>query len=392
MPDPSANAASLDCFAITAPGLEAITSMELQALGVRPGQPERGGIPFSADLVELYAANLHLRTASRVIVRMASFRADSFRALERHARRVDWGRFLPPGRRVQLRVTCRKSRLYHSDAVAERILAAIQHVTGASVAPDAGGGDGDSEGEGAQLFVVRLDHDVCTVSVDSSGALLHLRGYRQAVAKAPLRETLAAAMLLGSGWDPAAPLIDPMCGSGTIPIEGAMLARRIPPGLARAFAFQSWPGFREESWKELLADARAAILPASPAPIFASDRDAGAVAATIANAERAGVISSLTVSQRALSAVEAPDATAPGWLLVNPPYGHRVGERDALRALYSRLGQVAHTLLPGWTVALLSADPRLEGQVGLDFEAAFRTANGGIPVRLAVATVPTEDR
>lgn len=384
-------APSHDCFAITAPGLEAITALELRALGLLPGEPERGGIPFRASDVELYAANLHLRTASRVIVRAARFRADSFRVLERQARRVEWERFVTPGQGVQLRVTCRKSRLYHSDAVAQRVVAAIEHRLGApapvgvSAAPhdheDEGGGDG-------QLFVVRLDHDVCTVSADSSGALLHLRGYRQAVGRAPLRETLGAAMLLASGWDPAAPLVDPMCGSGTIAIEGAMLARRIPPGLARRFAFERWPGFREGPWRELLAAARAHILPAAPAPVIASDRDAGAVAATIANAERAGVAGDLTVVRRALSALELPDGSRGGWLITNPPYGHRVGESQRLRSLYARLGQVAHTLLPGWTVALLSADPRLEGQVGLDFEHVFRTTNGGIPVRLAVATVP----
>lgn len=380
-----------DCYAVTAPGLEPVTATELRALGVAMGEAEPGGLPFRGDAAELYAANLHLRTASRVLVRVASFEARAFRDLEKHARAVPWERFVAPGRAVQLRVTCRKSRLYHSDAVAERVRDAISHRLGAAVrvvAPAAGDEDGGAaDGSDAQLFVVRLFHDLCTVSADSSGQLLHRRGYRQAVGRAPLRETIAAAMLLASGWDPEAPLVDPMCGSGTIAIEGALLARRIAPGLGRGFAFEQWPEFERGVWGELRREAESAILPAVPASIQASDRDAGAVAATLANAARAGVAADLEVAEQPLSAVR-PVAAATGWLVTNPPYGHRVGDSERLRSLYARLGQVAHTLCPGWTVALLSADPRLDAQTGLELEEAFRASNGGIRVRLMVATVP----
>ena len=384
-----------DCYAVTAPGLEALTALELRALGAKVGPGDPGGLPFRADTALLYAANLHLRTASRVLVRVAEFRATAFRDLEKLARSVPWERFVVPGRRVQLRVTCRKSRLYHSDAVAERVLGAIGHRLGGPVAGVSAPAreareereeDVSSEGDDRQLFVVRLLHDRCTISADSSGANLHLRGYRQAVGRAPLRETLAAAMLLGSGWDPETPLVDPLCGSGTIAIEGALLARRIPPGLRRRFAFEQWPEHDRELWRELHAAAEAEVRPAAPAPILASDRDAGAVTAAAANAARAGVSTDVTIEQRALSDVELP-AAATGWLLANPPYGHRVGDTVQLRDLYARIGQVARTLAPGWTVGLLTADGRLEGQVGLPFEEAFRTTNGGLRVRFAVATV-----
>lgn len=387
-PPPRSAASRYDCYAVTAPGLEPVTSTELAALGMHMGPAEPGGIPFAADAAELYAANLHLRTASRVLVRVAAFEVRAFRELEKQARLIPWERFVVPGRAVQLRVTCRKSRLYHSDAVAERVRDAISHRLGTPTPTLAAAGEEDDDGGDAQLFVVRLNHDRCTVSADSSGALLHRRGYRQAVGRAPLRETLAAAMLLASGWDPEAPLVDPMCGSGTIAIEGAMLARGIAPGLHRGFAFEHWPEFRPEVWSELRAAAVTAVLPAAPAPIQASDRDAGAIQATLANAERAGVAADLTVVQQPLSALEPVEAPT-GWLVTNPPYGHRVGDVERLRALYARLGQVAYTRCPGWTLALLSADQRLEGQIGLPFEEAFRVSNGGIRVRLAVATVPT---
>jgi putative N6-adenine-specific DNA methylase len=236
-------------------------------------------------------------------------------------------------------------------------------------------------------------HDRLTVSADSSGALLHRRGYRLAVAKAPLRETVAAAMLLGSGWDPSAPLLDPMCGSGTIAVEGALLARRIAPGLAhpraatRRFAFMEWPSFDEHAWRVDVERARALALPAAPAPIAASDRDAGAIAAAAANAERAGVPADIAFDVRALSAVEPP--RGPGWLVTNPPYGERVGDRDRLRNLYAQLGNVARRKCDGWMLALLSSDPRLDGQLGIPLTESLRTSNGGIPVRLMVGRVPT---
>ena len=344
-------------------------------------------------------ANLHLRTASRVLMRVAEFEATAFHELERHARKLPWELFLTPGRRVRWRVTCRKSRLYHQGAVEQRFREAAERATGAAT-PSAGptGEEGDAEGEmegvEEQLFVVRFLHDRCTISADTSGALLHRRGYRQAITRAPLRETLAAATLAAARWKPTEPLIDPMCGSGTIPIEAALIARRIPPGLAsttgqpRAFAFQEWPNFDAGLWNEIVDRARAGILPAAPAPILASDRDEGAIAATLANAGRAGVAAEVTVSARAVSAVEPPSFPSPGWLVTNPPYGLRVGENDRLRDLYAALGRMARDRLPGWGIALLSADRRLEGQVGVRFGERLATRNGGVPVRVVVGRAP----
>src|SRR6185503_12956712 len=174
---------------------------------------------------------------------------------------------LPGAGRVEVRVTCRKSRLYHSDAVAERVLGAIQKVSPAGVdlhvaTPEVGeeGDGGEAAASSTQLFVVRIVDDQCEVSADASGELLHRRGYRQEIAKAPLRETLAAAMVLASGWQKNQPLIDPMCGSGTIPIEAALIARRVAPGLARGFQFMKWPSFDERVWNEIVETAKASII------------------------------------------------------------------------------------------------------------------------------------
>ena len=369
-----------DAFVVTAPGLEPLVVAELRALGCTDARVVEGGVALAATRRTLYESNLHLRTASRVIVRAADFGAKAFYELERRAGKVAWEAFLSPKLPVSLRVTCRKSRLYHSDAVAERVAGVIEsRVSGVRVAT--------AEMEGpSQLVLVRLMHDQCTISIDSSGPLLHLRGYRQAVAKAPVRETLAAAALLAAGWRGDTPLIDPMCGSGTIPIEGALFARRIAPGLGRQFAFENWPDFDASQWAAVIADAKARVIARAPAPIKGSDRDPGAIAAAISNADRAGVVNDVELLERPVSAIEP--GVVPGWVISNPPYGVRVGESDRLRNLYAQLGNVLRAKCPGWRFALLSADPTLERQLRLPADPILRTSNGGINVRVIAGEVP----
>ena len=192
----------MNFFAMTAPGLEGIVARELKDLGMRIGKSVAGGVEFRGSAADLWRANLWSRVANRTVVRVDEFHADSFHELERRAKKIEWSQYVDRGRPVRFRVTSRKSKLYHSDAVAERLGNAAAR-SGAVVADDSG--DEESESD-AQLFIVRVANDVCSISADSSGELLHRRGYRQAVAKAPLRETLAAAMLIGSGWDRKSPL------------------------------------------------------------------------------------------------------------------------------------------------------------------------------------------
>ncbi len=378
-----------DAFAIAAPGLEPLVAAELTALGIA-ATAIPGGATFTADAAILARAQLHARIASRVVVRLAEFRATAFHALERAARQVEWPRFVAARRHVRLRVTCRKSRLYHSDAVAERVAAAIIRAVPTAVWDEQAASDDDEADGDAQLFLVRLDHDRCTISADASGALLHRRGYRLAVARAPLRETLAAAMLAGARWDATQPLVDPLCGSGTIAIEAAMRARQIAPGLQRSFAAEHWPEAHAPAWAKARERAQAAVRPAAGVAIIGADRDAGAIEAAQANAARAGVAADITWRQAPLSALELPEG--PGLVLTNPPYGVRVGEKGPLRDLFARFGQLLATRAVGWQVGLLSADRALESQMQLSFDERFKTNNGGIPVRLVVAEVRTRSR
>jgi putative N6-adenine-specific DNA methylase len=378
----------LPTYAVVAPGLEEVAAAELTRLGASVEEREAGGLAFRAGPELLADVNVGARTVSRILVRLAEFPVRALGELERRARQVPWERMVAPGTPVRFRVTCRKSRLYHTGAVAQRLAEGLLHRVPGAVLAGGDVVDAEEGGDDAQLFVVRVIHDRCLISADSSGAHLHQRGYRLAVAKAPLRETLAAALLLAAEWDPRAPLLDPFCGSGTIPIEGALLARRIAPGLlGRTYAAERWPELAGSAWEGARARAREAVLPAAPAPILASDRDEGAVAATIANAERAGVAGDVVVAHRPFSALVGPAGS--GWLVSNPPYGARIGDATELRDLFARLGQVARNRLGGWRLAILAADSRLVGQTRLPLEERLRTTNGGIPVRLMVGRVPS---
>ncbi len=366
---------------------------------------------FATDAAGLAWVNLCSRVTSRVVVRVASFTATGFPELEKQARRVSWERWLPEGALVQLSVVCRKSRLYHSGAVAERVAGVLEREVGAEWvkgAADADTDDGDGRIAGAaplsgdsysgtdsvrdvQRVLVRIFRDRVTISVDASGELLHRRGYRQAIAKAPLRETLAAALVQGSGWTGTTSLVDPFCGSGTVCIEAAMMARRIPPGRARTFALELWPEFRKEALISARERGEESISTAALPPIVGSDRDEGAIQAARANAERAGVSPDIDFTRKTISEVTAPVGEA-GTLLTNPPYGVRVGEERALRDLYARLETVLRAEFQGWKVGLLVPQRGLIDQLRLGHEWRIDTNNGGIRVGLAIATVSARGR
>ncbi len=372
-------------FAVCAPGLEPFTILELDQLGLmgslslseRAPQYESGGIEFRGSLHEVYRANLYLRTASRVLVRLGEFHASAFPELRRKASRLLWENYLTLERPIALRVTCQKSRLYHEGAVAERMAGAIADRLGKPLPAEK---YREELGRDLpQLIVVRLVDNLCTISIDSSGALLHRRGYRLATAKAPLRETLASAMVMASGWDMISPFLDPFCGSGTIPIEAALLARRVPIGYARHFAFMDWPNFDSKFWNKLLADAGKAI-ESGISRIISSDRDAGAIQAAQANAERAGVADFIEFSRKPISAIDPPPG--PGWVVTNPPYGVRLRKTNDLRNLYAQLGKVLHARCPGWYVTILCDSIQLIRSTGLKFDKGISMMNGGLKVRL----------
>ena len=362
-------------FTPAVPGLESLLQRELWTLGLHP-LPEEGGYFWRGTWRDFYRAQLMLRTAGRVLVRIKEFEALTFADFERLTVDLPWHWFLEAQQPFKLKVSCAKSKLYHEDALAERLAGWITAATGAVWAP--GAPDGHT-----QIFIVRGWHDRFTISADGSGEHLHRRGYRQEISKAPLRETIAATLLYASGWIPAveegsgrgaatrykmptAPLTDPFCGSGTIAIEAALAARKIPPSMAnpklnpRDFAFMRWKSFDATEFTKTVDSLRDKVLPKAPMEIRGSDRDEGALAAAQGNALRAGVTGDVVFERRALSDAVFPDN---GWVVTNPPFGVRVSEGSDLRDLYASLGRKLGEH-PTTKAAWLCSDPRWKAAVG----------------------------
>ncbi|MEP6745632.1 MAG: class I SAM-dependent RNA methyltransferase [Gemmatimonadota bacterium] len=362
-----------------APGLEKLLAAELTALGLKPKEIEPGGMTAAMSAAQLYAANLHASVAGRISVRLGRFHASEFWELEKRAERLAWHAWVPKGGSIAFRVTSRKSRLYHNDAIAERLGALIAaKVPGVSVATTDGDDDEPQDSRPTtpdQLFLVRLVNDEVTISVDSSGELLYRRGWRQETAKAPLRETLAAAMLTASGWTGATPLHDPFCGAGTIVIEAARRLRRIPAGWDRHFAFERWPTFDAAAWSGTRADAEAHFVSAPKGLLLGSDRDPGAIRAALANARRAGVAKDVKFAEVDIRELPPAEGTH---IVTNPPYGVRVDTGGDPSLLYSALGRLANARETSLT--FLSPDHTLTQATLLKCRTAWRTTNGGIPI------------
>ncbi|MFH0900663.1 MAG: hypothetical protein V2A73_08550 [Pseudomonadota bacterium] len=360
----------LSIFAVCSPGLEPALASELSTLtDGGPWQPCDGGVEFPGDMEMLWRANLHLHTATRVLVRAGSIRARDFATLFREAAGLPWHHYATVPVQLRLSVTMHRSRLYHSGAVAERVRAAIAKrivVTSSPSAP-------------LLHVLVRGHEDGIVFSVDSSGEPLYRRGYRLETAKAPLRETLAAGVLILAGWEPATPLWDPMCGSGTLVLEAALQSLARAPGACRDFAFCSWPSFNRSRFSTLVANAAQANRTSPAAPLLGSDRNPSAVAIASRNAERLGVHEHVRFSCEDLAHARLPDQPT-GLIVCNAPYGRRIGGSD-IRTTYRSLGVLA-SKLPGWRLAVLTSEPRLLGTVGRDELRVHNLVNGGIRVGL----------
>jgi len=357
-------------FIVTPPGLEQVCADELRGLGVEPLAMVSGGFEFRGGLRELYLANLWLRTASRILVRLGEFGARDFPTLYQKLAKLPWGRFVKPGQACRISVSCHSSRLNHSGRIAETCRTAIARALGEEVA-----GEGDTLG-----IYLRFVDDRCQVSIDSSGEHLHRRGYRQAHGAAPLRETLAAGCLLACGYDGSRPLIDLMTGSGTFALEGAMIALNKAPGLARHFSFMDWPKFRPGLWQQLCDEASRCQRQQLPAPIVAVDNNPRAIAAAEANLSSAGVRELIDLRCCAMQALLP--AGDEGLLICNPPYGERLGKHAALNALYRDLGSLYGQRFRAWQGAVLCPDGPLLKATRLPLQQLLRLSNGGIRVGL----------
>ena len=359
---------NFEIFCVAPPGLEDVLAGEARALGFPDPQSVPGGVTFMGGWPDVWRANLGLRGASRILARIDSFRVVHLSQLDKRARRVDWASILRPDVAVKVEASCRGSKIYHAGAASERVARAITETLGAPVADE------------APLTVrVRIDNNVCTISLDTSGELLHRRGFKAEVNKAPMRETLAALFLRACGYDGQEAVFDPMCGSGTFVIEAAEIAAGLMPGRARSFAFEQVRGFDPEAWSAM----KSACPHRQPERMFlGQDRDEGAIRMSRANAERSGVADFTRFETGDARALKRPD-TAPGLVIVNPPYGTRIGNRKALMGLYSALGLGLKKNFSGWRVGLVTTDAALARATRLPFGPPGRPVDhGGLKIRL----------
>lgn len=365
------------CIAVTRRGLEGVLAEELRGLGLAVQEVQPGAVAFTAPERGLYLAVRWSRVATRILVVVAEFRAHAFASLEHGLASIDWARWVRPGGALDVRARAHQATLYHTGAIVQRVEAAIAD---AGLSPSA-----DPAGP-PQRIDVRIVGERAQVRVDATGEPGDRPGWRRALAKAPLPPTVAAAALWSARWHPGMPLLDPMCGSGTIPIEAAQRAARRPPAIDRTFAVQGWPAFAPGTWASTAVPPPAAPAQGHVRPIVATDRDEGAVTATSGNAERAGVAAQLTVAAAPLSRApsvlpDGPGDRVDGLVITNPPWGRRIEGDGDLRDLYASLGRLVGDL-PGWGLALVTADDGLARQVGLPLNVAWRTRIAGETVSL----------
>ncbi len=362
-----------ELFVACAPGLERLLVEELRGLGVEELRLDAGGVALRGDTRLIHRANLELGLASHVLVRLVQFPVRALGELERKARRLPWDRWLRPGVPRSFRAACRRSRLYHGKAVCQRIAEGAARVLGDGLVEAS-----EDQQDAAVPVRIRVFRDRCTISIDASGDPLHRRGWRLEPTKAPLREDLARALVLASRWEVGTPLVDPMCGAGTIPIEAALIARDLAPGLGRSFALERTRLHDPALDEQLRARARERARPAAGAPIIAADRLEGAVGATRRNAERAGVLGDLDIRQVDVGALDWPDHPA-GAVVTDPPYGRRTRSKD-LGQVYAELGRRIGELPAAWRVALVVAERRLLRGLDLSLQPALTTDHGGLKV------------
>ncbi|MDA3901124.1 MAG: class I SAM-dependent RNA methyltransferase [Spirochaetes bacterium] len=337
----------LTLIATCAFGLEAITVRELKNMGFTNLVTENGRIAFAGNYTDIARCNISLRTADRILLKIADFYAADFEELYQATRAIAWEDIIPQNGKMHIIGKSVKSSLHSVPAcqstVKKAIVEAMQRKYKLEKFPENGP---------VYKIEIALLKNRATLSIDTSGSGLHKRGYRTAAGDAPLRETLAAAMVLLSRWDITRPLADPLCGSGTIAIEAALIGKNIAPGLYRNFASEDWPQIPPTVWKSIRDEAQKAIIPTGDISIFASDHNRKVLRIAMENAERARVADCITFQGKPLQ--EFSTKKRLGVIITNPPYGERLLEKEEAELLYSEMGEV-FSKLDNWSLFILTS-------------------------------------
>ncbi|RUL80014.1 bifunctional 23S rRNA (guanine(2069)-N(7))-methyltransferase RlmK/23S rRNA (guanine(2445)-N(2))-methyltransferase RlmL [Dyella choica] len=382
-------------FATCPKGLEYLLRDELMSLGAVEVHEALAGVRFSGSLETAYRACLWSRLASRILLPVAEFEAASDEALYAGVQSIDWSEHLALHATLAVDANTAQSKLTHSQYLAQRVKDAVvdQFRQRGHARPDV-----DTEEPDVRINL-RLRRDRATVSIDLAGAPLHRRGWRETQGEAPLKENLAAAMLLRAGW-PAiyaqgGALLDPMCGSGTIVIEGALMAADVAPGLRREYyGFLGWKQHDIALWRSLLDEAsrRAEIgLPALRSCFFGSDADSRMVQMAKRNAQEAGIAGFFTLDRHDALHVRPPPGFTQGLVITNPPYGERLGERESLPRFYRNLGETLRDHFNGWRAAVLAGDAELGRATTLRAEKKYTLYNGALETVLLIFELHARD-
>ncbi|MDP4090509.1 MAG: class I SAM-dependent RNA methyltransferase, partial [Bacillota bacterium] len=335
-----------DLIATSTFGIEAITAGELKELGYGDVNVENGRVTFEGDERDIAFTNMWLRTADRVLIKMTEFRAESFEELFQGTLAVDWWKLVPENGKMHVTGKSVKSKLYSvpdcQSIVKKAVIESMKKKYKKDVFPE----DGP-----VYKIEVGILKDIVTLTIDTSGPGLHKRGYREEAGEAPLKETLAAALVLISKWSTDRYLFDPFCGSGTIPIEAALIGRNMAPGLKRNFVSENWPNINKSIWKEVREYAKKAVNDRSFV-IYGSDIDGRILKTARDNAIKAGVDE--FVNFQKLPVEEFSSKKRNAFLITNPPYGERLGEENQVRKLYDRLGEL-YRELPDWSFFVLTS-------------------------------------
>ena len=363
-------------WASAAFGTEGLVASELKSLGFAEVRAGIGGAFFRADADCLYLANLRLRCADRVLIRLAEERCETFDALFRLVESIPWEKHLAADGEFNVSGKCVRSRLMSvrdCQAIAKKaIIERMKRATGRTVFPETGA---------AFPIHVDLHSDTARISLDTSGTALNRRGYRTWNGEAPLRETLAAALVALSPWRPGMPLHDPCCGTGTIVIEAAMRAAHRAPGLNRDFACESFPAFARVDKEHIRAALRGDIDDSRIGSIGGSDIDPEALELAGRHVCQAGLEGRISLSRTPLQELQRPEEK--GVFLCNPPYGERLGDRDTCRALYADLHRLQRRH-PGWSLCAISSDPGFERAYGKRAARKRRLYNGRLECEFLV--------
>ncbi|MBW4471427.1 MAG: RNA methyltransferase [Stenomitos rutilans HA7619-LM2] len=364
-------------FATVARGLETLAAQELEQLGADAVAPGFCGVAFAGDRTLLYRVNLWARLPFRILMKLHEFPCQDAEDLYRGIQTIDWSQYLTPDLTLAVKATGKSGQLNHTHFTALQVKRAIVEQQQEQV-----GDRSNVELQSPDVQIsVHLERDTCTVSLDSSGQSLHRRGYRPAVGTAPLKESLAAALIQLSGWQPEQMFYDPLCGSGTLPLEASLKALNIAPGLFRdRFGFETWLDADLPLLEKLIEAAEASQRESLPAPIWGSDRDGDVIEQAIANATNCGVSNHVYFTAIDLEDVAAP--TDSGVLFCNPPYGERLGRDSDLGTFYKRLGDVLKQRFKGWTAFVLSGNKELAQSIGLKSSQRFAVYNGTLPCQL----------